>query len=190
VAALKRGHSYTVYSRPSSGDRLNVDYDLDGHLNVAVLAQLGVPRSADFYLCGPPSFLSHLSESLKTWGVAASQMHIEVFGPSASFTPGFVGGANGRPRLPDGPLGQGPLVTFLRSDLSIRWDARFQSLLDLAEACSVPARWSCRAGVCHTCESGLVDGAVRYRPEPLDLPPAGSTLICCATPLSDVTLDL
>ena len=67
---------------------------------------------------------------------------------------------------------------------------RFNSLLELAEACSVPVRWSCRTGVCHNCESGLVDGSVQYAPEPLDPPADGNVLICCSTPRSDVQLDL
>jgi ferredoxin len=62
--------------------------------------------------------------------------------------------------------------------------------LELAEACSVRVRWSCRSGVCHNCESSLIDGRVGYSPEPLDPPPEGVVLICCATPASDITLDL
>ena len=78
----------------------------------------------------------------------------------------------------------------LRSGVTLRWDPRFHSLLELAKACSVPVRWACRTGVCHNCESGLIDGRIRYSPEPLDPPPEGTALICCATPTSDVTLDL
>jgi hypothetical protein len=37
--------------------------------------------------------------------------------------------------------------------------------LELAEACDVPVRWSCRTGVCHTCECGLISGSVKYDPE-------------------------
>ncbi|MGJ6969860.1 2Fe-2S iron-sulfur cluster-binding protein [Streptosporangium sp. G11] len=37
-------------------------------------------------------------------------------------------------------------------------------MLELAEACGIPTRWSCRTGVCHTCESGLLSGAVGYSP--------------------------
>ena len=37
----------------------------------------------------------------------------------------------------------------------------------------MPADWSCRTGVCHRCESGLVSGAVTYEPEPLDDPAQG-----------------
>jgi ferredoxin len=63
-------------------------------------------------------------------------------------------------------------------------------LLELAEACDVPVRWSCRTGVCHTCETDLLGGAVVYEPEPIDAPPAGRVLICSAQPTDDVVLDL
>jgi ferredoxin len=60
----------------------------------------------------------------------------------------------------------------------------------LAEACDVPVKWFCRNGVCHTCESGLIDGKVAYSPEPLDPPADGKLLICCSKPQGDVQLDL
>jgi ferredoxin len=60
----------------------------------------------------------------------------------------------------------------------------------LAEACDVPVRWSCRTGVCHNCESGLVSGTVNYSPEPLDMPAHGNVLVCCAQPAGDVVIDL
>jgi ferredoxin len=120
----------------------------------------------------------------------ALRIHTEVFGASSSFAPRVVAGASQAPHLPVDPQGTGPHVTFLRSGIALRWDARFHSLLELAEACSVPVRWSCRSGVCHNCESGLIDGRLRYSPEPLDPPPEGIALICCATPTTDVALDL
>jgi ferredoxin len=82
------------------------------------------------------------------------------------------------------------MVTFLRSGLAAPWDPRFGSLLEFAEACAVPVRWSCRSGVCHNCESGLVEGELVYAPEPLDPPAEGNALICCATPKTAVGLDL
>ena len=81
-------------------------------------------------------------------------------------------------------------MTFLRSGLAVPWDMRFGSLLGLAEACAVPVRWSCRSGVCHNCESGLIEGDIAYAPEPLDLPAEGNVLICCAMPITSVELDL
>jgi ferredoxin len=94
------------------------------------------------------------------------------------------------PHEPSGPPGTGPEVAFARSGLTARWDQRYGSLLELAEACDVPARWSCRAGVCHNCESGLLAGEVGYTPDPVDGPADGNVLICCAQPRGDVTLDL
>jgi ferredoxin len=85
----------------------------------------------------------------------------------------------------------GPLVSFARSGIAAHWKAQsYQSILELAEACDVPVRWSCRTGVCHNCESGLVSGAVAYDPEPLDKPAGGNLLICCAQPVADVVIDL
>ncbi|MGB6871648.1 MAG: 2Fe-2S iron-sulfur cluster-binding protein, partial [Acidobacteriaceae bacterium] len=70
------------------------------------------------------------------------------------------------------------------------WHSRYKSLLEFAEACDIPVRWACRMGVCHTCESGLIDGKICYVPEPLERPPEGSVLICCSIPVTEVQLDL
>ena len=78
----------------------------------------------------------------------------------------------------------------MRSGLDVRWGDRFASILELAEACDVPVRWSCRTGVCHTCETGLLDGGVDYDPEPLEAPADGNVLLCCSRPDTDLTIDL
>lgn len=190
VRTLQHGHLYTLYSRPAPDDGLGVDYDREGHLSVPLLQEIGVPREAEFYLCGPAQMLDDLQSGLKAWGVEPSRIHTETFGPGVALTPGIVGAPAQIPHPPDGPQGTGPAVAFARSGLTVRWDGRFNNLLELAEACSVPVRWSCRAGVCHNCESGLIDGQVRYAPDPLDPPAEGNVLICCAIPTSAVELDL
>jgi ferredoxin-NADP reductase/MOSC domain-containing protein YiiM len=190
VQALPHSRSRILYSRPGPDDRLGLEFNATGHLGIPVLDELGVPRDADFYLCGPSSFLQDLSAGLGTWGVAGDRVHMEIFGPGESMTPG-VSAAPVRPaHAPAGPAGQGAEVSFARSGLTVRWDEKYQSLLELAEACDVPVRWSCRTGVCHNCESGLVSGAVSYRPDPLDPPAAGDLLICCSQPQEDVVIDL
>jgi ferredoxin len=83
-----------------------------------------------------------------------------------------------------------PRVTCYRVTIRTAWDPKFASLLELAEACDVPVRWSCRIGVCHTCMTGLIDGSISYNPEPLERPTSGNVLICCSQPNSGVTLDL
>ena len=81
-------------------------------------------------------------------------------------------------------------ITLTRSNLAVHWGFAFHSLLELAEACDVPVRWSCRTGVCHNCETGLISGSVIYRPDPVEPPVAGNLLICCSQPQSDIALDL
>ena len=190
LGSLRMGRSHVAYSRPRDDDELCRAYDGEGRLDLALLQRLGVPRSADFYVCGPAGLNEALSSSLKLWGVAAGRVHTEVFGAGEAFAPGVVGGEHVAPHAPEGKAGVGPKVVFTRSNLVVPWDERFASLLELAEACAVPARWSCRTGVCHSCECMLIDGSVRYAPEPLDAPTEGNALICCATPVTEVQLDL
>jgi len=191
VQLLPHSRSRILYSRPGSEDRLGFDFDATGHLGVPVLDELGISRDADFYLCGPSAFLHDLSAGLAAWGVANNRIHKEIFGPVESLTPG-VSAEPVRPvHAPARPgAGDGPQVSFARSGLTVGWDAKYQNLLELAEACDVPVRWSCRTGVCHNCESGLISGSVKYDPEPLEPPAAGNVLICCSRPREDTIVDI
>jgi ferredoxin-NADP reductase len=186
---LPHGKSHICYSRPTSTDQEGVDFNSSGHLSVALLEEIGVPRDADFYLCGPSSFLQSMSVGLEKWAAAAEHVYKEVFGVLETITPGVAASVHS-PHVPQGPHGTGPSVSFSRSGITAAWDPKFESLLELAEACDVPVRWSCRTGVCHTCESGLISGSISYRPEPLDVPPPGNLLICCAQPKDDIVIDL
>ena len=189
VQELKHGHSYIQYSRPGPAERTGVDFDAPGHLTVSAIDQIGVPREAQFYLCGPPAFLRELTGGLAAWGVTADHIHTEIFGTLDSITPGMKA-VKHSPHLPLDSAGSGPEVSFARSGLTVPWDPRYRSLLELAEACDVPVKWSCRTGVCHTCETARIDGDVEYEPEPLDPPATGAVLICCSRPRNDVVVDL
>jgi ferredoxin-NADP reductase/MOSC domain-containing protein YiiM/ferredoxin len=190
MGSFAKAHVCLAYSQPREEDRVGVDYDWSGRVNLSLLESLQVPKEADFYLCGPTAFLADLSSALRSRGVPQTQIHSETFGAGSSVTPGIASTAFKAPHQPADSLGTGPNVTFTRSALSVPWDNRFQSLLEFAEACDVPVKWSCRSGVCHMCESGLVDGVLRYDPEPLERPTDGNALICCSTPSSNVELDL
>ena len=186
---LSRGRGYIVYSRPAAVDQVGVDFDAPGHIDTAMLEKIGVSRSSDFYLCGPSSFLQNMQDGLRTWGVLAENVHTEIFGSLEAITPGMAQVVH-TPHLPQGPPGSGPSVSFARSGITAAWDPKFGSLLELAEACDVPVRWSCRAGVCHTCMTGLIGGSIIYNPEPLERPASGNVLVCCSQPNAGVTLDL
>ncbi len=191
MLALTHGRSHVCYSSPSSSDEMGEDFDAIGHLSRSVFNQVGVTAEADVYVCGPPRFMADMKEALATLGVAPERVHVELFNGSESMTPGVIGAATRAPHLPKNDANTGPLVSFARSGIAAHWNvSAYQSILELAEACDVPVRWSCRTGVCHNCESGLVSGAVVYEPEPLEMPADGNLLVCCSRPSRDVVIDL
>jgi ferredoxin-NADP reductase/MOSC domain-containing protein YiiM len=188
---LPHGRCYVCYSAPDSRDKIGEDFDATGHLSHSVFDAVGFPREADVYLCGPTLFMAEMKEALATVGVTPERIHVEVFNGGESLTPGVVGAVTRAPHLPADDADTGPLVSFARSGIAAHWNvSAYQSVLELAEACDVPVRWSCRTGVCHNCESGLVSGAVVYEPEPLDQPAGGNVLVCCSRPIGDVVIDL
>jgi ferredoxin-NADP reductase/MOSC domain-containing protein YiiM/ferredoxin len=187
IADLGSARSFVFYTRPSADDRPVSNFDAEGRVDIALLRQRGMPLSGIFYLCGPAGFMEATTSGLRAQGVPSERIRTELFGPAAQPSDGAVRPA---PHPPDGKPGSGQIVTFVRSGLAVPWDARFGSLLELAEACDVPVRWSCRSGVCHTCESGIIDGEVEYSPDPIDPPPKGIALICCSIPRASLDLDL
>ena len=167
------------------------DFEATGHLTRSVFDAVGVPRDAEVYICGPTRFMGEMKAALAAMGVPPERMHVEIFNGGESMTPGVVGATSRTPHLPQDDAATGSLVSFARSGIAAHWKASsYQSILELAEACDVPVRWSCRAGVCHNCESGLVSGTVVYGPEPLDQPAYGNLLVCCSQPVGDIVIDL
>jgi ferredoxin-NADP reductase/MOSC domain-containing protein YiiM len=190
LAALPSAHRHICDSSPGPADIQSRDYQRAGRLSAPVLAALDLPHDADAYLCGPPAFMADVSAALAAAGLEAARIRTEVFGAGPALTPGIAPAATRRPHPPAGQPGSGPLVAFARSDLNARWDPGYASLLEFAEACDVPVRWSCRTGVCHTCETTIMSGTVSYSPDPVDDPANGSVLICCSQPRDDLVLDL
>jgi ferredoxin-NADP reductase/MOSC domain-containing protein YiiM len=185
---LSNSHARVFYSRPKPAEQLPAN-TAHGRLSKAVIAQLGLPRSGDVYLCGPASFMDDVSAGLVELGFERTQIHTETFGVTAALTPGIAATAV-PPHLPVGPPGPGPEVQFARSGITAPWGPPSSSLLEFAETCDVPARWSCRTGVCHNCETALISGTVDYTLEPLEPPAPGNILLCCTQPSERVVIDL
>ncbi|MFF9373243.1 MOSC domain-containing protein [Streptomyces griseoluteus] len=191
IASLPDGRAAVYYSKPTSADRLGVDYAAAGRLSPELVRGLALPTDADAYLCGPAAFMEGVTAALVDLGLDAARVHTEIFGSGAALTPGIKGAVSApAPHQPPGPAGAGPQVSFARSGLNVPWDDTRDSLLELAEACDVPVQWSCRTGVCHTCELALMSGAVDYAPEPVEPPGEGNILICCSKPAGEIVLDL
>jgi ferredoxin-NADP reductase/MOSC domain-containing protein YiiM len=188
LARLTSGHQHICYTHPGPDDAEGRDYQTRGRLSASVLAALDLPRDAEAYLCGPAAFMTDVSAALAGMGI--DHVHTEIFGATPAQTPGIAATPPRPPHPPPGPPGDGPQVAFARSGLTVPWGAGYASLLELAEACDVPVRWSCRTGVCHTCETNLMSGSLSYAPDPVDDPAPGSALICCSQPAGDLVLDL
>ncbi|MFD7087958.1 MOSC domain-containing protein [Streptomyces sp. NPDC059896] len=163
---------------------------IHGRMTSGAVRELGVPADAHAYLCGPTGFMSDVTSALQSAGLSGSNIHTEVFGALAAINPGVTSPGTGRPHQPPGPQGTGPSVTFARSGLSTHWSDQYATLLELAEGCDIPTRWSCRTGVCHTCTTPLLTGQVQYTTQPLEDPDPGEVLPCCSVPTTDVLLDL
>jgi ferredoxin-NADP reductase/MOSC domain-containing protein YiiM len=190
LAALPDGHRLVAYSKPTEPGTPGGDHDISGRLDLTALEKARLPKDADYFLCGPDSFMRAIGAALAARGVAPEQIATEVFGAVATHASGIVKSGDRAPHAPDGPPGAGPVVNFSRSNLAVPWDDRYPSLLDLAEACDVPVGFGCRNGTCHGCESGLLAGEVTYHTEPLEPPPDGRVLVCSSWPSSELTLDL
>jgi ferredoxin-NADP reductase/MOSC domain-containing protein YiiM len=162
-----------------------------GRLDRPTIAALGLPADATTYLCGPTQFMDDVRDYLGAAGLDPARIHSELFGALPAINPGIVDGSSREPpHPPTGTPGTGPSITFSRSGLTVSWSPSYHSILDLAEACDVPTRFSCRSGVCHVCVTGIVAGTTTYVQTPLEPPEQGSVLICSAAPAGDVVLDL
>src|SRR5277367_2624359 len=105
LKALAHSRSHIRYSSPGLADRPGDHFVAPGRLDLHVLQELTVPRDADFYLCGPPVFMSDLTVDLAAWGVAAGHIHTETFGSGPSKTPGIAAAALSAPHSPAGADG-------------------------------------------------------------------------------------
>ncbi|WP_082875895.1 2Fe-2S iron-sulfur cluster-binding protein [Nocardia pseudobrasiliensis] len=180
LAGLGRQHEHIFYTVPAPPNRLTAE----------TLAALHLPTDASVYLCGPTSFMSAIRAALVAAGLDPSRIHTELFGSLPAINPGIIDTPDTAPHQPPGPTGTGPRITFTRSAITVPWSDTYPTILDLAEACDIPTRWSCRTGVCHTCRTQILSGTIRYQPDPLELPASDTTLICCAQPETDLILDL
>jgi ferredoxin-NADP reductase/MOSC domain-containing protein YiiM len=189
LASLPHAREHIFYSHATPAERRR-HHAAPGRLTKDKLAALSVPAGAAAYVCGPASFMTDMQDALTAAGIDPARIRTELFGALPSINPGVTGQARRSPHQPPGPAGNGPLVTFARSGISAPFGSGARTVLEFAEACDVPVRFSCRTGVCHTCTTPLLSGDIGYSPDPLEPPPGGEVLICCARPRTDLVLDM
>ena len=60
---------------------LNEKYCSQGFVDADLIESLVPNRHADYYFCGPKPFMMNIYQDLLRWGIPASQVHFEFFGP-------------------------------------------------------------------------------------------------------------
>jgi ferredoxin-NADP reductase len=135
-------------------------------------------------LCGPGGMIDELQHALVRLGVPADQVRYERF--EAAIAAMGAKAASGMPAAG----GTAHVVTFTRSGRT-RPVGPQESLLDAAEQSGVDIPSLCRAGVCGTCRTHVIEGDVRCDSAALgdDDAAAGYVLACVSHPASDCRVD-
>ncbi len=187
------------YRAPSPADAAAGLHHADSLMTKALLRSWLPLGDYDVYLCGPPPFMANVYAAFRELGVRKERIRYEFFGP-ATVLEAAEEEAPAAPLPPTGePIatieangaGVGLQISFARSQRSAAWDeANDANLLAFAERLGLDPPFSCRAGICSTCRTGLLQGEVDYVEEPLDPPETGQVLLCCARPRGPLVLDL
>ena len=177
---------------PTARDRESARFHSEGVVTRETLQALLPLDDYDFYLCGPPAFMQAVYGTVRGLGVPKHRIAYEFFGPATVLEPAGAADAAvataspARSELPSGAV----TVEFRKSGLTAVWDDEAESLLAFAEEQGLSPGFSCRAGICSTCKSRILEGEVAYFEEPLDEPGAGEVLLCCSKPKGAVVLDI
>lgn len=152
----------------------------EGRVDAALLRERLPHSSYDYYLCGPPTFMTDLHAGLAAWGVPDYRVHVEAFGPASLAA---------RVDTSLLPVASAP-VRFSRSGVTAKWTRHeAPTLLELAEDAGVSVPFGCRAGSCGTCATRLSEGSVAYLVDPAAPLRDGEALPCVAYPAGPLTLD-
>src|SRR5882672_548612 len=170
-----------------SGEPQDVEL-FDGRLDAAKVRELS--RSLfeagdvdEYFVCGPGNMNDQVSGLLQELGVAADRIHSERFTVSGAPTVAPVAVAQRAPETKAGSTTVTVLMDGRRRAFEMEQDG--ETVLEAAERAGFDLPFSCRAGVCSTCRTKVVKGAVEmaqnYALEPWEVE-AGFVLACQSRP--------
>jgi ferredoxin-NADP reductase len=139
---------------------------------------LSVPDIAKrhVHLCGPPGMMEVMKKILAELGVPPEQLKTEAFGPALGAVPppgvtvvtsvAVPGAGATPPSTTDAPaIGSATAsIRFARSNKTAPLPPD-QSVLEVAESVGIPIDYACRAGICGTCKTQLLEGKVTMEVE-------------------------
>ncbi|MET7899529.1 MOSC domain-containing protein [Streptomyces mirabilis] len=139
--SLPNTHEHVFYSTSTPEERRRTRA-ADGRLTKDKPVALSVPADATAYSADPPPSWPTCSTPSPRPASTRPVSTPSSVGAMPSINPGLTGQAARTPHQPPGPPGTGPLVTFARSGISVTFPDSRPSVLELADACDVPTRWS------------------------------------------------
>ncbi|CAN7229332.1 molybdopterin-dependent oxidoreductase [Bradyrhizobium sp. LjRoot220] len=166
IGTLRR---ITAYSQPSRDDEILRRFDQEGRLDVSAIEDV-IPTRPLAYICGSPSFITSVTETLAVLGVPRFDIFSEAF-VSRSEVPAQL---------------EPQTVTIASTGQSFVWTPASGPLLDAALAAGLSLPSGCRVGQCESCAVRVTEGRFAHLTE-FDGEP-DRCLTCQAVPLSALTI--
>ncbi len=115
-------------------------------------------QKTDYYiLCGPGTMVSHLEESLIQYGIPKDKILTELFSaPSQAHK-----GPEQTAALPEVQEGHSIRIRFERKVHTLHVKSNKEAILDLGLKQKLDLPYSCKSGVCSTCQARLISGEVK-----------------------------
>lgn len=171
-------HLSIFHSTPLVYEKINLHYDYQGYITKN---NIPFDELADYFICGPNSFMENMFSHLKDLKIENDKIHYEFFGVEKK----IFSVKNDTAYKVDNFT-----INLINSNKLILWDNRMNNLLELLESEGFSPNNSCRMGTCLTCETKLKEGVFEYDPEPFVETSEEAVLLCCAKPTSNITLEL
>jgi len=162
------------------GQNITMHHDNGDPAKVIKLGEIlkNQPVGAHLYICGPTGLIETAQKTAAHW--TEGTVHVEHFKPTEKTPP---------------PAGNQPFeVVLLRSKLTLTIPAD-KTILEVVRVAGINADSSCEAGICSTCETGLISGKADHRDDILtaaDKAANRKIMICVsrAQPGETLVLDL
>jgi ring-1,2-phenylacetyl-CoA epoxidase subunit PaaE len=186
LLALKDMHlsrlalNFLFTREPQDAELFNGRLDADRIRQLA--GALFEPKRVDeYFLCGPGDMIENVTAALTGLGVTAGRIHSERFSVAEQ-----AGIAQARPeKAAPAAVGTAVAVVMDGRRRTFSMSVAGETVLEAAERAGLDLPYSCRAGVCSTCRTKVVKGAVEmaqnYALEPWEVE-AGYILACQSTP--------
>ncbi len=180
VSKLINAKAWLFVTREKTVDK--PEYMRSGRIAIDEVMKGIDPDGAQIFLCGPCGFADTIRQSLISIGINDDAIHEETFHSPVPIDP-----TRKIPTATDSILvkldyGDNKVVDML-------WQPSNGTLLELTESNGINLPANCRSGACRACLRPI-QGEVENILEPVTPAPKNWAYLCCASPVSAITISL